>query len=484
MRTRLTLATIAVVVATGAVFAQGAKRMTDEEVMKAVIAQVPPLPHPLGDRIPLRGSRLEGWLPADDGEALQFLQALAERGIGISPRWNPSKVEESIAESLRYARLQRQLGLPVSVHASRCIYSFFDGSEQTAHIADDGTPFFDDSFGKKKMGCPFRLEHRKQAIRAQFEPFLEAYRRAGINIDFMYVDWEIDGPIEWNGAWEASQRCRVCREHIPDIENFRSFQRALRRIRCELQRECYAEPVKSYFPNILVGNYAVYPHNGWRYWYDYFEYLPEGAPFRTDQMEKYRPWYHEFEECGYTFANPVCYTWYPTWSWYPEWANDDYRWFYNLLKVGSNALRHTPREVPVIPWVHWHTTSQPADTPPVPQMSEWAYQEFLWHLFLRGADGLMMWCTAEETVKEVSLMNQVLGEALAYREFLDAGEPISFEVPRRPATVVSGLRLGDRVLVRRTDFGDYHGPVRRRVGEATISIPACPGRCQIISIER
>ncbi|MCD6360563.1 MAG: hypothetical protein J7M38_06805 [Armatimonadetes bacterium] len=481
------LITVAVITVTltGSTLDAWGKRMTDEEVLKTVIEQVPPLQHSLGDRIPLRGSRLEGWLPDDDAEALEFLRALADRGIGLSPRWNPSKVEASIARSLRMARLQTQLGLPVSVNANRCIYSFFNGDEDTLHVADDGSTFYDDSFSsRKKMGCPFRLEQRKEAIKAQFVPFLEAYKQAGLNIDFIYVDWEIDGPVEWNGAWEHSKRCRVCRENIPDIDDFRSFQRALRKIRSALQRECYSDLVKSYFPHALVGNYSVNPHNGWRYWYDYYEYLPEGAPFRTDQQEKYRPWYHEFDECGYTFANPVCYTWYATWSWYPAWDNDDYRWFYNLLKVGTNACRNTPRDVPVIPWVHWHTTAPPADAPPVPQMSEWAYKEFLWHLFLRGADGLMMWCRAEETVKEVSLMNEVLDETLAWREFLDEGEPVIFTIPRRPASVVSGLRLGDRVLVRRTDFGDYHGPVTRCVGGVDIVIPACPGRCQIVTIEQ
>ena len=138
----------------------------------------------------------------------------------------------------------------------------------------------------------------------------------------------------------------------------------------------------------------------------------------------------------------------------------------------------------MVPWLHWHTTAPPADAEPVPQMSEWAHKEFIWHLFLRGADGLMMWCRDVETVKEVSMMNEVLSEALAYREFLDDGEPIIFAIPGEPGTVVSGLRLGDRVLVRRTDFGDYDGPVTRRVGDARIEIPACPGECQIITIEQ
>jgi len=133
--------------------AAGGKRMTDEEVLKAIIAEVPPLPEALGDRIPLRGSRLEGWLPDDDAEALEFLQALADRGVGISPRWNSAKPDDSITASLRMARLQDQLGLPISVHASRCIYSFFDGDESTAHRGGRD-PVFRRQFQQAQDGLP------------------------------------------------------------------------------------------------------------------------------------------------------------------------------------------------------------------------------------------------------------------------------------------------------------------------------------------
>ena len=115
MDQKLTLTVIITAVLVAIAPGNGWARMTDEEVLKAIIAEVPPLANPLGDHIPLRGSRLEGWLPDDDAEALEFLQALADRGIGISPRWNLRKQEDSIASSLRFARLQRQLGLPVSV---------------------------------------------------------------------------------------------------------------------------------------------------------------------------------------------------------------------------------------------------------------------------------------------------------------------------------------------------------------------------------
>ncbi len=55
------------------------------------------------------------------------------------------------------------------------------------------------------------------------------------------------------------------------------FQKILRDIRSDLQRDVYTEPLRRRFPKVLVGNYAVYPNDGFRYWYDYFEKPVPGA---------------------------------------------------------------------------------------------------------------------------------------------------------------------------------------------------------------
>ena len=452
-----------------------AQRMTPEQILTQLVEQIPPLEHARDGALPIRASRLEGWLPEDDAAAREFLLALDARGLALCAHPTPGN-EERMAAALRMGRLQQEVGLEVGVNASRAMYSFFNGDEDTLHVAANGVTFFDESFNpKKKMGCPFRLDQRREPIKQQFRSFLDEYKAAGVMIDFLYLDWEIDGPIEWNGGWQSSKLCTVCREHVPDIDNFYAFQKALRDIRSELQRECCVDVVQEYFPDALIGNYSVYPQSGVRYWYDYYETLPPGAPFFPDQEAKNRPWPNEFDPSGYTFANPVVYTWYATWSWYPRWDNDDYRWFYNLLQVGTNAGRHTPQEIPLITWLHWHTTAPPADAPEVPQMSEEAHKELIWHLYLRGTDGLMMWCTAEETTQEIRLITEVMDGMLAHREFIAEGEPVMFNVPNEPGTVVSGLRLGDRLLVRRTDFSDNQEAIRGVVGNRIVEIPRRDG---------
>ena len=57
--------------------------------------------------------------------------------------------------------------------------------------------FFDFSFGKgHKMGCPFALDSRRSEMRKRVEFFVQAYYEAGLEIGFVFADWEIDGPIE------------------------------------------------------------------------------------------------------------------------------------------------------------------------------------------------------------------------------------------------------------------------------------------------
>lgn len=463
------------------------KRMTQLEMVQATIAATAPLRHARGGRLPLYLWQLHGLGTEDEALMSQLLGELNARGLAALASWNPNPAqrEKSLAAGLKLARAQHRLGLDININATANLHSFFDGSEATAHVTASGERFFDTSFAENRpMGCPFALSQRYPAIREQVEFFVEAYAREQLPIRFIFADWEIDGPIEWNQGWASSKRCARCREKLPELDNFAAFQNRLRVIRSDMQRQCFTEPVLRRFPQALVGNYAVYPHDGWRYWYDYFEKEPdEGLPYRLDQRAKVRPWAHEFAATGYTFAMPVTYTWYPTWSWY-DYPNGDYRWFYNMLQVGSNAAAHTPAATPIIDFVHWHTTAPPKEVDPaVQQMSAGAYQELLWHLLLRGHDALFLWSPRTEAIEETRLLHEVYAASLEYQDFLTNGVPVSFEVPRAQGPVVSGLRWGDRVLLRRTDFDGSREPVVLTVAGRQLTVPRCEGACQILSLD-
>lgn len=447
-----------------------------------VLDTTAPLVHGRDGRLPLYlwPALDPGLLEAERAEAL--VAELDRRGVGLVCRWDWGDRDRSLAAALVVARAQHGRGLLVNVDATSCLSSFFDGDPRTAHVDDEGGLFWDSSFGPPHMGCPFALAGRRGPIRERIEFFADAYSRAGLAPGFVFADWEIDGPIEWNGAWDASRRCRRCRAEVPDIDNFLAFQKRLRDLRADLERDVYAEPLRRRYPGVLVGNYAVHPHDGFRYWYDFFEREPTDAPGLRDGRTLHRHWASEFEGSGFTCAMPVVYTWERIWGW-SDHLPADFRWFRALLMEATSVGRQTPRDVPIVSFVHWHTTA-PADPrdPAVEQMSAVAYRELLWHMLLRGTDTFFLWCLPEEQAEEIALLHPVWAAAQEYGAFLDRGTPVCFDVPSRCAPVVSGLRLGDRVLVRRTDFGPTDGPVDLIVEGRRLRIDPAPGRCRILSL--
>jgi hypothetical protein len=454
--------------------------------VRTVLENTRPLEIPRAKRLPLFILPISQSLATvNDTIAEAALRELDRRGIAYTVAWNPSDFTNSVREAIRIGRLQQRLGMEVAVDATSCLMSFYDGTDAMLHVDENGRPFADTSFGGR-LGCPFTLPPRIPVIAARVESFVREYQLAGLTLNFACADWEVDGPIEWNGAWEASQKCRRCREAMPNIGDFREFQRRLRAIRSGLEREAFALPLRRAYPKVLVGNYGVHPHEGYRYWYDYYEKeVPAEAriPFKADQRARYREWAHEFAGSKFTFANPVLYTWYRLFNWY-DFKDPDYRWFYNLLLEGSSAGQSTPVSTPLIPFVHWTTTDPPKSPDPnVRQFTAAKYQELLWHLLLRGHDSFFLWCMPNELAAETRLLHPVYAESLAYREFLDHGQPISFEVPAEPAPVISGLRLGDRVLVRRTEFGDDKVAKTVHLADGGTILVPLTNRLQIVSVQ-
>lgn len=469
----------------GPVAAERKATMTQADLLHRILEKTKPLTFPRGNRLPLYVWTVTEVGTNDQVEAVRMLKALDARGIPVLGVWNPKHKEASLKRALWLAKLQQRLGLPICVNANACMVSFFNGDESTFHVDADGKPFFDASFFGRKMGCPFALENRFAPIRAQVEFFVEAYAKAGVAPDFVFVDWEIDGPTEWNDAWASSKRCRRCRAQIPNLDDFREFQAALRIIRSRCQRECLARPILAKFPHALVGNYHVNPHDGYRYWYDWYESddLPAGVPYQTDQRAKYRPWFHEFPLTEFTCAMPVVYPWYRNFTWY-DYSAGDFRWFYSLLLEVSSSGANTPKNVPSIPFVHW-TTIPPHGGRPDPSVTPFSrekYQELLWHMLLRGQDTFFLWCPRNDTLKELPPVHQVYAASLQYADFLTNGEPVTFAVPHRPGPVVSAVRLGNRLLVRRTDFTHTREPVVLRMGDREVSVPRADGRCQILEL--
>ena len=67
--------------------------------------------------------------------------------------------------------------------------------------------------------------------------------------------------------------------------------------------------------------------------------------------------------------------------------------------------------------------------------------------------------------------------------WLEDGEAVNFSVPTQPGPIISGLRIGNWVLVRRSDFGDQ--PARKitlQFGKQTLVVPPLTGTCQVIEL--
>lgn len=451
------------------------------EAIQAVLKSTRPLVHDRGGRMPLLLWPVQGGEVKDEAMQEAIIRDLDARGISMIATWNFS--EDSIEDSLRVARIQQRLGLPVYINAIAPMYEFYNGDPSTAHRDEAGQPFFDLSIKGRDIGCPFQIEHRYDELTEQIDVFVRAYHQAGLLIDFVFGDWEVDGPLEVNRAWEASKRCTICREKIADIESFDAFQAAVRIERSRATRRCYVEPILSRYPKALVGNYGVYPHDGYRYWYDYFEEFVDYHPHRMDQHAPYRKWYDDFPLTGYTFAMPVIYPWARNFLWY-DFESADYRWFYSMLKVASNAGAHTSDEVPIVPFVHFETIYEPdPNDDSIKQMSRFAYEELIWHTLLRGTDTLFLWCRASKTEIEVPPLHEVWAASLAYRDWLQYGRPVIFEVPQRVGPVVSAVKYKGKLLVRRTDFDDDHpSPVKIEVDGQSVSVARNQGVCQVIPL--
>lgn len=466
------------------------------EILQQILSQTHPLKFPRGDRLPLYA-----WiaidLPGDDAAVKELLRNLDTRGIAAMTSWSGNKDPKALAAALRIARMQKELGLKVNVFASLLGMGgvVFNGDPATAHLDDGNKPFFDTSqMGCMKMGCPFAMESRFAPIIDQIEFFCKAYREAGIEVDFIVADWEVDGPLEYNDGWTAARKCKVCRAKIPGIDQFDEFQKAARTLRGDMQNRVYARTLKKYFSKVLVGNYGIYPNDGWRYWYDFYEKVPpDGLPFKTDQQARYRKWFQEWPLTGYTYAMPVVYPRYAMYGWY-NFANADFRWFRGMLLNASNGSQSTWKlcnanlakdkpYIPVISFIKCYTCDKPnANLPSVPNISEQAYKELLWHMLLRKTDGLINWCPDSEAVKEVTLLQEVYAAALEYEEFLDKGQPVGFDTPQEPGPVISGLKLGTKMLLRRTDFTEARPSVEIRIDGKPLQVPPAEGKCQVLDL--
>ena len=145
---------------------QESKHVNLPKNIRVVLENTKPLEFPRGNRLPLYVWPIMGSLSKlDDTQARQVISQLNDRGIAMCVNWSIGAKEKSLAEGLRIGAIQQKLGLRVNVNANACLYSFLHGDERTFHVDEEGKKFYDDSFGGRKMGCPFALRFRYPAMK-------------------------------------------------------------------------------------------------------------------------------------------------------------------------------------------------------------------------------------------------------------------------------------------------------------------------------
>jgi hypothetical protein len=461
--------------------------------LQPLLEAIPPLTRPIGARPPIFLWSPEIPETLDATQLDDAFHALHARGLCLFLRWQPD-FSNTLAQVRRVAGVRKRLGLPVAVDATPVAHGLFPKGDAYAHLAPNGKPFRNSGLSWDP-GCPFRVSPVQEPVRACIESFARAQQALDLPLDYWISDWELDGPNEWKHGWTAARQCTLCRARIPDIEtNFPAFQAAVRQLRSAMQRENLVRPVQAAYPAVRIGNYAMNPHDGFRYYWDYFEeesfgkpVLTAGVPYVREQQAYHRPWWRgEFEAAGYNLAAPVLYAWYHLFLNYTC-ADPDYRWFYGLLREATSAGRHTPADTPLIPFVHARPIGAPekaTDQPPgFAPLSVANIRELAWHILLRGASSFILWAPGDE-VRELRPFHAAYDESLAYPEFFDKGAPVCFDLPGEPGVVVSARHYQGRYLVRRTDFAATTGTVVVSLDPGgRLLVPAAPGRCLILTRE-
>jgi hypothetical protein len=332
----------------------------------------------------------------------------------------------------------------------------------------------------RRLGDPTRLDGWRKAGALTRER-LERYARLDIDIDAVWLDYE--GALLHDDYQAVRASSSSARLPLRILENERRYRDYRRTHWLHGLSKYLAAPVRRAYPNASVTNWVVmvssagYPVLSWTDWPH-----PSTPPL------------------FFTHSNPIAYgidTYFLTaWPAGHRINRENVDRFYTHLLLrqvsmdGLNRARYRS-DMGAVVWVARWVPDNSSE--PVPMMSRAAYREALRHIWLRGVDAMQVFNPLREgyeryAVEEVKDVHSVYDEMLAYREFLERGEVMTFYVPdNRDAPIMwSGLRLGDRALVRVTNLGARQRQVYICLTAATcVDLPVPRhGRSYIFDLDR
>jgi len=398
---------------------------------------VPPLRHERGGRWPLvfwHGPQWEGVSDAD-------LKAYAARGMVPTVRL--------VTEDIPRAQHLQRLGLRVIALEGKGGSWPYDQAGDPRLWALDLPPGAGIPDRWRREPDPLRLDLWARAA-DHIRGVLRAYQSAGVTLDAAWLDYEGHPSIQDYQALLAAPKARA-KVPAAALASPQAFFDYRRQLWIQLMSAYVAGPIREFYPSASVANWI------------HLLSSPERPIHSWDNVR-----HPDLSATLFTATNPVAYgidiAFLNTWpaGRTPDHASVDRAYMHILLRQTSVDAQNRALKAPylhAVPWVaRW---VRDLDDRRTPVMGRVAYREALRHLWLRGTAAMQVFNPLRsshpaESLAEVQDAVAVYDELLAWRDLLDHGEVMNYQVPGPDdqGLLWSGLRTANTALVRLYPVGE------------------------------
>jgi carboxyl-terminal processing protease len=409
--------------------------------------RVPPLKHDASGRMQLiailpfrldeKDDSYEKFKPFPD----EVYKELGKRGL---TQWVPPR-EQYIPMALA----MQKAGLRVEMMEGQAFNGPPDDVKDSQHhLPKDFVRDPDQPAQQPHYPCPLLLEGWKlnaDKLRAT----MQKYKDAGVTVDAVWLDWEIE-PFGGESQWREAKACSRCQEMFPPgiLDDHQKYRQFIVKLRDNLFSTYFAAPIAEVFPKASTTNWEVVYSSA---------QLPTLQCWGAGTLPP--------SDLGlFTAANPVAYgnTIYFDYHWkkVADWPLDTehmdrvytHVMFGQVSQHRQNAMKMGPWKQSV-PWVDRYCPDD--ENPSIPVLTRPRYREILRHIWLRGTDSMQIFnpahpeWTAVET-EEIEDVVSIYDEMLEYRKFLENGTVLNVDVPeiKYEGAIWSGMRLGDEAVIR------------------------------------
>jgi hypothetical protein len=399
------------------------------------------LPMPTGDYVAMQA---DGTLQSD------VAQILAR---GFVPQLFISDTSD-VATEVALGQTLQQAGVPVNV-----VFPRNDVLEATLYqnsplwiTAPDGS-----AAGTLRQWTALPLGN-PAAGAAYVGGLLAPLKAAGVTVNQVMFDDE-SMPNPWNGAYEAQANPLLAPYYPPGtLSSYWQFENYVLALRTQYEQQIMVNPVHALWPNAYVGNFNEADSSAANPWYASNGTVMPARTLGPTTLSLPGAYAGSRELVLYTSTITQ--------------ANADHLYLRYLLRTVTSALQNRQpftRDIPFLSQID--NAASPLPVNEQLGMSTAQFQELLRHVWLRGADGQMIFTyTPSATVglPQVEAARSVFDELLGYGAFLSRGTPMNLGIPDLNSfgPIWSGLKLGNQCLIR--TFTDA-------ATDGTVTINAFPG---------